>query len=149
MKTLLLSLAIVATSFAATEDTKSDKARLQGEWVIETWEVSGRPDPNGVGDIVSIAAGKGRFIEKDDPCDECEFVVAIFSDEDPKQIDFKYTGSEHREDIGPGEDIMRGIYEFDGDRLRICMGSGGDPRPTGFKTKPGDDRTLMLLRRQR
>ena len=101
-----------------------------------------------MGDTISVEAGKGRFIDKDDPCDKCEFVVAIFPDEDPKQIDFKYTG-ENREDIGPGEGTMHGIYEFDGERLRICMGSGGDPRPKEFKTTQGEETTMMLLRRQR
>ena len=75
--------------------------------------------------------------------------MAIFPDEEPKQVDFKYTGSEHREDIGPGEDTMHGIYEFVGDRLRICIGSGGDPRPKQFTTKVGDETTLMVLRRRR
>jgi uncharacterized protein (TIGR03067 family) len=149
MRTLLLSFAVCIAGFATADDARPDKIRLQGHWIVISCEQHGRPDPKSVGDFVVIEAGKGRFVDKDDPCDECEFVVAIFPDEDPKQIDFKYTGTEHREDIGPGEDTIHGIYEFRGDCLLICLGSGGDPRPKQFKTKPDDETTLMLLRRQR
>jgi uncharacterized protein (TIGR03067 family) len=149
MKILLVSFAISAAGIATADDARPDKLRLQGNWIVESCEQYGRPDPASVGDFVILEAGKGRFIDKDDPCDECEFVVAIFAEEDPKQLDFKYTGTKHREDIGPGEDTMHGIYRFDGDRLRICLGSGGDPRPRDFKTKPGEETTLLVLRRQK
>jgi uncharacterized protein (TIGR03067 family) len=150
MRSLVAMGVVVAacTALAADESRRPDKVLIQGEWIIELCEEHGKPDPKSVGDTLSISGAKARFIDKDDPCETCEFVVAVFAGEKPKQLDFKYTGKD-RDDIGPGQDTMRGIYELEGDHLRICIGSGGDERPKEFKTAAENDLSLMLLRRVR
>jgi hypothetical protein len=42
----------------------------------------------------------------------------------------------------------QGIYAFEGDRLKICMGdSEGGPRPTKFESPKGGKANLIVLRR--
>ena len=35
-----------------------------------------------------------------------------------------------------------GIYEFEGDILRVCYSQSGSPRPTDFSSSPNDNRTI-------
>ncbi len=42
-----------------------------------------------------------------------------------------------------------GIYDLDGDRLRICMAAPGRPRPTDFSTAAGDKKLLTVWNRNR
>ena len=43
--------------------------------------------------------------------------------------------------------IIRGIYQLDGDRLKICLGEPGKGRPAKFETKPGSGHKLLELKR--
>jgi uncharacterized protein (TIGR03067 family) len=49
-----------------------------------------------------------------------------------------------------GKAVARfGIYERDGEVLRICQGpAGGKDRPAAFTSKPGSGHTLFTLRRK-
>jgi uncharacterized protein (TIGR03067 family) len=47
---------------------------------------------------------------------------------------------------GRAEEKLAGVYETDGDRLRICVGPVDHPA-TDFTTKPGSGRRLYVLRR--
>jgi hypothetical protein len=40
----------------------------------------------------------------------------------------------------------KGICSFDGQFLLICSAEEGMPRPTGFRTTPGDHRLLLILK---
>ncbi|HEY1599432.1 MAG TPA: TIGR03067 domain-containing protein [Pirellulales bacterium] len=127
---------------------ESDKDRIQGDWQVVSFERNGEQLKDAVGDVDRFVDGKVLLVEKDDPCETCEFVVALFPDEDPKQIDFKYTGPE-RDDIEPGKDTMRGIYQWQGEQLVICMGVGGGERPTEFTAPKGTEFSLERLKRIR
>jgi len=54
----------------------------------------------------------------------------------PKHMDWKHAGQ-----------VYQGIYELDGQTLRLCVAPPGKPRPTEFETRPGDGRSLHLRRR--
>jgi uncharacterized protein (TIGR03067 family) len=61
----------------------------------------------------------------------------------PKSIDFTPTA-------GPDKGKpLPGIYELDGDDLKICFGKVGGPRPSGFTTAAGSGHVLVVLKRDR
>jgi uncharacterized protein (TIGR03067 family) len=138
-------LAAAALTLAAG-GPKSDKDLIQGDWEIVSFERNGKQVQDAVGDVYRFAGGKVLIMEKDDPCETCEFVVALFPDQNPKEIDFKYTGTE-LEDIAAGEDTMKGIYQLDADKFVLCIAGGGDDRPTEFKTEEGQEPDLLVLKR--
>jgi uncharacterized protein (TIGR03067 family) len=43
---------------------------------------------------------------------------------------------------------IRGIYEFDGERLRICNAGPGQPRPKSFDAKMYTGHTLIVWERE-
>jgi uncharacterized protein (TIGR03067 family) len=58
------------------------------------------------------------------------------SSKSPKTIDYVSKGK-----------TQLGIYEFEGDVLKVCVSAPGSPRPAEFKSIPGDGRTLTVWRR--
>ena len=57
----------------------------------------------------------------------------------PKQIDLKRAG----------RDVVLGIYELDGDNLKLCTATSKGDRPTTFATDPDLTRKLLVLKRQK
>jgi uncharacterized protein (TIGR03067 family) len=47
-------------------------------------------------------------------------------------------------DLVAQDKTQLGIYELQGDTLRICFASSGHPRPTDYETTPGDGRTSAV-----
>ena len=62
-------------------------------------------------------------------------VYALDSSQTPKWIDFQLAE----------EFTLRGIYELQGDQLKICV---GQQRPTQFEAEPVPDRLLFVLKRK-
>jgi hypothetical protein len=42
---------------------------------------------------------------------------------------------------------MLGIYEFDGDKLKVCFDATGKKRPTEFKSPPGSETFVNVHKR--
>ncbi len=63
----------------------------------------------------------------------------------PKEIDYQLTMS----DDGQKKSI-RGIYEFDGDTLKVCASyDNAIDRPTSFISRPGTVSSLIVFKRQK
>ena len=56
----------------------------------------------------------------------------------PRMIDLTITQGAHR-----GQ-VVEGIYDFDGDALRVCLAMKGGPRPTEMVSKPDSGHTLTV-----
>ena len=114
------------------EQSKKDHAALQGEWEIVSAESNGEPPPPGLldkakfafsGDKLTLMGKEGTF--------------ELDSGKSPRQIDFIR-----------GQTRQIGIYELDGDSLKLCIGPADD-RPKTFKTKPRTDHSLFVLKRRK
>jgi uncharacterized protein (TIGR03067 family) len=118
----------------------SDKELLQGTWVAVSGEIQGerlRAEDVRGGRLV-FKGGNARITMPGGEQGEGTFKLdpAV----DPKEIDVIRAG-----DSGG----MLGIYRLDGDRLTICMGDPGEPRPKRFETTPDSKFNHMLLVLQR
>jgi erythromycin esterase len=45
--------------------------------------------------------------------------------------------------------LIRGIYDLEGDTLRVCLAMAGGPRPTELVSRPDSGQTLMVHKRSR
>lgn len=117
---------------AAPKSLSGDYARLQGTWVVIHNEEKGVPLTEMAGALFHFEGD--RFHIGNETGSER---FAIDETTSPKRIDF---------DDGRLP-MIRGIYRFDGDRLVICSGDAGDPRPTEFKTSFFSGDVLTVLER--
>jgi uncharacterized protein (TIGR03067 family) len=150
MKTLHIAL-MIGLAFAAftpiradeADQIKKDMAGLQGEWSMVSASADGQSMPDEmmkqmkrvcVGDEATTTMGGQVFLKAK---------ITIDPLKKPKTIDYQMTGG-----FTKGEKQF-GIYELDGDTFKSCFGAPGAQRPADFTTKPGDQRTLSVWKRQR
>jgi uncharacterized protein (TIGR03067 family) len=115
------SLAILATAFllgaaAAQDDAKGDKGKLQGTWIVLSAEQDGKPSDKAKGNTFTFSAEKVTFSHPK----KREAAYELDSSQKPKHITIKV--KLEIEGIGQAEGVVRGIYQLDGDTLKICIG---------------------------
>lgn len=114
------------------EQSRKDHAALQGEWEIVSAESNGEPPPPNLlkGAAFAFAGDKLTLMGK-------EGTFELDASKSPRQIDFIR-----------GKTRQIGIYELEGDRLKLCVGPADD-RPREFKTKPRTDHSSFVLQRRK
>jgi RNA polymerase sigma-70 factor (ECF subfamily) len=136
--------AVVPTALAAADDAakaQAEQKKLQGTWAVVTFEKAGvrkEGDANAEqiqfeGDTFSIL--HGGHVEENG-------TIKLDPSKDPLQIDLHFREGKHE-----GQTDLA-IYAWDGANLKLCWVKEGSQRPTDFTTKPGDDRVLLVLKRQ-
>ncbi len=139
---LILAAGLVLAADAPPGDpAQVEKKKFEGTWSLVALEVDGEPVPlDGIeaarlvvtGDRYSFRLGTARM----------ELRHTVDPTRKPKAIDLAITD-------GSGEGkVYRGIYELDGDRLKICRSAEpGRLRPTRFATEPGSGLILTVWKR--
>jgi uncharacterized protein (TIGR03067 family) len=129
--------AVVGIARADDKANEADQKALQGVWVAESMENAGQ----------AAAKPDGRAVE-------LTFKDNIFSGGPGKDVTFKLDASQKPKHIqltrsvdGKEESVL-GIYELNGDTLKICIDEGGKERPTEFKTTAGTKQALIVLKRK-
>jgi uncharacterized protein (TIGR03067 family) len=157
------SLVAGVASLRAADDAKKDAIKeeikkLQGTWAMVSGESDGEKlTPEKVKQIpkvVLVFADEGLSFRKYARGPDAPPQVVLKGDFkiDPSQklktIDITITG-DINEDKDKGK-IQLGIYELDGDSLKVCVAEPGDKgRPKEFSTKAGTRHMLFVLKREK
>jgi len=107
-----------------------DEQRLQGSWKVTHNELMHIDTPWLLG-RVHIYFGRRFRLDTDTGSEE----FRIDEQSEPKRIDF---------DDGR-RPLIKGIYKLEGDRLTVCTGAPGDPRPSNFATSYLNKSILTIL----
>jgi uncharacterized protein (TIGR03067 family) len=147
---LVVGVCLAGASRAAEKEKKKDDAdKMQGTWqavkvVIRGVELQEEIVKNLKYDI------KGNKITTlgvpDIIAQYGESTFKLDSSTKPKSLDLKITLGERK------GDELEGIYEFTGDDdLKLCVNlmDKGKERPDAFATKEGDNRGLVVLKREK
>ena len=147
MRCTILLLGMTGLLLAAdpplSEANKKDLERLQGDWAAVSMMHDGHQLPdddaqslfrNVKGDQYTVflfkkVIGKGTF--------------KMDASKKPKTIDLQSASA-----AAKGQPIL-GIYDFDGDRWKICYANPGKERPTDFTVKEGSGHTLAVWEREK
>lgn len=138
-----LAAALVALPIAlllgADDPDKGDKAKIVGTWEITAAEQEGQTLPKSLLSGRTITFEKEKYIIRAGEKVEEEGTFGMDSEKSPKSIDLKIVkGSDE------GKDQL-GIYELDGDSLKIAFAMPGDEtRPTEFTTS-GEGAALFTM----
>ena len=121
---LLLGVALILSAPAPKEIPKKESPKIEGEWLIQSAE-----------------GGEGKKIENV----KFQFVdgkVLVFEGKRDKPEEAKFTVDYTKKpceiNIDPSrgnlkEEQVLGIFEIDGDTLKLCFPKGGGERPKEFK----------------
>lgn len=133
---LLCALGFAASAACvATANDKPDAAKetekFQGTWSFVSSESSGQKVPaEQLKELVLIFEGDKHTVKMGSEVIQAG-TQKLDAAKSPKEIDVTITE-------GPSKGtVMLGIYEFDGDTLKVCFDSAGKKRPTEFKSPEG------------
>jgi uncharacterized protein (TIGR03067 family) len=130
---LFCGVGLAASSALADDkaDLEKEVRRFQGAWTIESSETGGKKLP--AGDLKALIVtfeGDKHTVKNGDQVIQVG-TQKLDPSKSPKTIDVTMTE-------GPSKGaVMLGIYEFDGDTLKVCFDPQGKKRPTEFKSEPG------------
>ncbi len=129
---------IVAAPYAG-EPAHPDHEAIQGVWQVVAAMDSGRESPNEMIENMQLLVAGARFAfwDRTHPTPELLGTFTLDPAEAPKRVDWTL-----------GEGKLMGIYELDGDRLRICFDERGDARPTKFVSEPDSPNDVLLTLRR-
>jgi len=143
-----LFCAVSFAAFGGSITLAGDKAALekelrkfQGTWTFESSEADGKELPAGdLKGLVLTFEGDKHTVKKGN-----EVVQAgtqkLDPSKSPKAIDVTMT-----EGADKGA-VMLGIYEINGDTLKVCFNAAGKKRPTQFKSTPGSETFVNVHKR--
>jgi uncharacterized protein (TIGR03067 family) len=152
---LFLSLGIVSLGLSEQPETKekvktltkrdesilAELSKFQGTWGIVSQEMNGKPVPESdlkgrtlfFGAEVCILRRGNEILQVS--------VLKIDPTKTPKTVNAMVTKGLYQ-----GE-TMLGIFEFEGENLKVCYDVEGVNRPTEFKTSSGENRFLAIYKR--
>ena len=122
-------------------DLEKEVRKFQGTWTIESSVTGGKEIPAGdLKGFVLIFEGDKHTLKKGDEVVQVG-TQKIDPSKSPKTIDVTM----HE---GPNKGaVMLGIYEIDGDTLRVCFDPEGKKRPTKFKSASGSQTFVNVHKR--
>jgi uncharacterized protein (TIGR03067 family) len=122
----------------------SDYAKLQGTWKVVAVEFGGKEAPvvERLKDFRWTFLGRERMLLTNMTAQWAKY--SLDGAKKPKEINFKFAS-------GPTKDRSQlGIYEIDGDRLKICWTDQPEgARPPEFSSRSGVNSKLVVLERVR
>ena len=139
----LAAVIILSARAGDDEAVKKDMAQLQGEWMMVSGSADGQAMPDDMrkqmkrvckGDETTTTMSGQVFLKAK---------ITIDPSKKPKTIDYEMT-----EGLTKGKKQL-GIYEVEGDTFKSCFAAPGTERPADFSSKPGDQRTLSVWKRQK
>jgi uncharacterized protein (TIGR03067 family) len=124
-------------------DLEKEVRKFQGTWTFESSEAGGRELPTVELKLLLLTfEGDKHTVKKGDEVVQVG-IQKLDPSKSPKTIDVTMTE-------GPSKGtVMLGIYELDGDTLKVCFDPRGKKRPTEFKSAPGSENFVNIHKRVR
>jgi RNA polymerase sigma factor (sigma-70 family) len=110
---------------------------LQGKWIVTSLHADGKEKEEANFSTLTFH-GDNMLLKKRPDHDGDEYKIRFDLSASPARIDFTKGGH-----------TSPGIFELNGDKLRICLREKGGERPSEFVSERGSNLTLIELRRDK
>jgi uncharacterized protein (TIGR03067 family) len=142
-------LAVPSLGLATEGNLKSERDRFQGKWLQHAQVFAqGRFLVRGDNGDITTEFNGDKFVDFNGTMVIGRGKFMLDPSKRPREIDLVYEVSPPGPQRPPGEKespmVLKGIYELDGDELRVCFGF--DQRPKRIAAK-GDDFIIEFKRR--
>jgi uncharacterized protein (TIGR03067 family) len=124
------------------DQSKKDLDDMQGNWHAVALEVKGTPSGEDAIKKIKFILKKDDYSVKVDGKDHVSAKLVLRAEKKPKELDLV-------QETGP---VYKGIYEMDGDTLKICLCLSSDAdseRPKEFKSAEDSNTALFSWHRDR
>ena len=145
MKGFCLVVLVACGGIVGRADDKADGAKelekFRGAWTFESVEAGGKKLPTEPFQGMTVVFDGEKYVVKKGDETIQSATQKLDPSKSPKTLDATVTD-------GPNQGtVILGIYEIDGDTLKVCFDPEGKTRPTEFKTEPGSQTTLVIHKR--
>jgi uncharacterized protein (TIGR03067 family) len=141
---LVIGVGPPAATGADDEAVRKDLEALAGTWVPVLVEADGQKLGKEELNFTVTYEASGKFSVSQDGKVLYEGTFKIDPSKKPKAIDYKQTS----EGENKGKTAL-GIYEVEGDKLKVCAMPGGRDRPTEFTSKPNSRYYNRIYKREK
>jgi uncharacterized protein (TIGR03067 family) len=139
----VLTVALLLGADDPAEANKKDREKMQGDWVAASQVIDGaKLSDDESQSIFRTVKDDGYTVSLfDKPLGKGTFTID--ATKKPKTIDARPATA--AKDAPP----LLGIYEIDGDTMRVCFAGAGKGRPKDFECKAGSGHTLTVWKREK
>jgi uncharacterized protein (TIGR03067 family) len=137
--TLVVLLAGLLPGAPAPKE-KDDKELIQGVWKVVSADLGGRRQPEAQYASWRFVFTADKLVIKVEDRVNAEYGLKLDPSQKPKTIDIRHQG-------GGDARTELGIYELDGDNLKICNDDPGLNRPSEFVSTAENGFELWILKR--
>lgn len=139
--TLVLTAAGAGVRADDKADVEKELKKFQGTWTFESVEAGGKVEPAASFKGMTLTFdGDKHAVKKGNEVLQAG-TQKLDPSRSPKSIDVTMTE-------GPDKGtVVLGIYEIDGDTLKVCFDPEGKKRPTEFKTAAGSPAFVAVHKR--
>ncbi len=132
----LVLLLAAAHAGNAAHAASTDDQELQGKWIVKSFEYNGA-EVDRLKDAVREFKN-GKYSLSPTSGEAIEGSVTLDTSKSPKSIDLDVNGR-----------ILKGIYQLDGDTLKLCYNLSSEERPTEFVSKPDSGLIVVVHSREK
>ena len=139
----LVAALAIGRAGAQDDAAKKEMKKLEGTWATVSIEAAGQKvtDEDKIKTRKLTTKGDKYMLKVGD--ETVQGTIEINPTKKPKTIDVKPDSGTNK-----GKTLL-GIYELDGDGLKICLAPPGKDRPTAFATRPADGQQLVVYKREK
>jgi uncharacterized protein (TIGR03067 family) len=139
---LALGCLIGSDDDKTSDQSKKDLEKMQGTWHAITVEVKGTPSDADAVKKFELVVKNDSYTVKTSGKEHVSAKLVLRADKDPKEMDI----------VLETDPVYKGIYEIDGDTLKICLVLSSDDdskRPMEFKSEENSNTALFTWERTR
>ena len=139
----LVAALTIGRAGAQDDTAKKELKKLEGTWATVSIEAAGEKvtDKDKIKTRKLTTKGDKYTLNVGD--ESVQGTIEINPTKKPKTIDVKPDSGSNK-----GKTLL-GIYELDGDNLKICLAAPGKERPTAFATAPENGQQLVVYKREK
>jgi uncharacterized protein (TIGR03067 family) len=135
-------LCIITAALAQSDDSAKDLQRMEGTWTGTFIEAGGKPLPDNEKAIkIKLVVKADKYTVYISEMKYTEGHIKLDAAKQPRAIDAIPADGPFKGAAQPG------IYQFEGDEMRVLFSKPGAERPAEFKTKEGTEQMLALYKR--